>query len=133
MLINGIFTTFSGIDSLYLASFLAATIPVNTAVPSFVESTSDFVALWGSVLLAIGIASFIVAYGLFYGRNWAWSGAMALSVIGIVIPIMNIIVGYWPSIFTLILSLIVIYYLTRAEVRLYFGRRVSAPSDAAAA
>jgi uncharacterized membrane protein (DUF2068 family) len=70
-----------------------------------------------------------VAYGLFYGRSWGWSGAMALAIIGIVIPIMNIIVGYWPSVFTILLSVLIIYYLTRQEVRVYFGRKISAPSD----
>lgn len=133
MIINGIFTAFSGIDALYLASFLTFTAPIDTAVPAIVDATADFAAVWGSVLLVLGIASFIVAYGVFYGKSWAWSGAVALSIIGIIVPFMNILVGYWPSIFTLILSSIVMYYLTRDEVRMYFGRTISAPSDAAAA
>lgn len=133
MLINGIFAFFSGLDSLYFASFLATAIPINTAVPGIIEATAQYTAIWGSIILAIGIGSFLVAYGLFYGRSWGWSGAMALAIIGIVIPIMNIIVGYWPSIFTMLLSGLVIYYLTRQEVRAYFGKKISSPSDAAAA
>jgi hypothetical protein len=50
-----------------------------------------------------------------------------------VIPIMNVIVGYWPSIFTIMLSILVLYYLSRREVKSYFRSPVSAPSDAAAA
>jgi hypothetical protein len=129
LLINGIFSFFSGLDSLYFASFLASVVPINTAVPSIVEATAQYVAIWGSIILAIGIGSFLAAYGLFYGRSWGWSAAMALAIIGIVIPIMNIVVGYWPSVFTILLSVLIIYYLTRQEVRVYFGRKISAPSQ----
>ena len=133
MLINGMFAFFTGLDSLGFAAFLATLLPINTAVPGFLGATAGFLAVWGSILFVLGIASFIVAFGLFGGKRWAWSGAMALAIIGIVIPIINILAGYWPSIFTLLLSALIIYYLTRQEVRAYFGRRISAASDAAAA
>jgi hypothetical protein len=133
MLINGMFAFFTGLDSLGFAAFLATLLPINTAVPGFVDATAGFLAVWGSILFVLGIASFVVAFGLFGGKRWAWSGAMALAIIGIVIPIINIIAGYWPSIFTLLLSALIIYYLTRQEVRVYFGRRISAASDTAAA
>jgi hypothetical protein len=133
LLINGLFALFTGLDSLGFAAFLASVLPINTAVPGFVDATAQYFAIWGSIILAIGIGSFIVAFGLFNGKSWAWSGAMALAIIGIVIPIINVIAGYWPSIFTLLLSVAIIYYLTRKQVRAYLGRRVSAPSDAEAA
>ncbi|MEP0824609.1 MAG: hypothetical protein HRF40_03915 [Nitrososphaera sp.] len=133
MLINGIFAFFSGLDRLYFASFLATSIPINTSVPGIAEATAQYVAIWGAIILAIGIGSFLVAFGLFRGRGWGWSGAMALAIIGIVIPIMNFAVGYWPSIFTILLSALVIYYLTRREVRVYFGKEISSQSDADAA
>ena len=133
MLISGIFAFFSGVDSLYFASFLSSLAPIQTAVPGVAEATAQFAATWGSIILILGIASFLVAYGLFYGKSWAWSGAVALSIIGIVIPIMNVLVGYWPSIFTIFLSILVLYYLSRQEVRAYFSRTVASQSDAAAA
>ncbi len=58
---------------------------------------------------------------------------MALAIIGIFIPLMNVISGYWPSVFTMILSGIVLYFLFRPQVREYFGRAVSSPSSDAAA
>jgi hypothetical protein len=97
------------------------------------EAVAEGAAIWGSVILALGIGSFIVAYGLFKERGWGWSGAVALAIIGIVIPIMNIIAGYWPSVFTLILSIIILYYLSRPHVKAYFGRVPASQSDAAAA
>jgi hypothetical protein len=133
MAISGIFAFFSGIDALFFASFLASVAPVNTSIPGVAQATAEMAAIGGSVILALGIGSFVVAYGLVSGRTWAWSGAVALATIGIVIPIMNVIVGYWPSIFTIMLSILVLYYLSRREVKSYFRSPVSAPSDAAAA
>jgi hypothetical protein len=133
MAISGIFAFFSGIDALFFASYLASVAPLSTAVPGVAQATAEMAAIWGSVILAIGIGSLIVAYGLVSGRGWAWSGAVALAIMGIVIPIMNVIVGYWPSIFTILLSILILYYLTRQDVRAYFRSTVSAPSDAAAA
>jgi hypothetical protein len=133
LVISGIFTVFSGIDALFFASFLASAAPVSTAVPGALGAVAESAAIWGSILLAIGAGSFIVAYGLFYGRSWGWSGAVALAIIGIVIPLMNVIAGYWPSVFTMILSGIVLYFLFMPQVREYFGRTVSTPSSDAAA
>jgi hypothetical protein len=102
--------------------------------PVVVAEVTQFAAVWGSIILALGIASLFVAYGLFKGRGWGWTGAVGLSIIGIIISIMNIIAGYWPSIFTLILSGIILYYLYRPHVMAYFGKTATAPpSDAAAA
>ena len=133
MIISGLFAFFTGLDSIGFAAFLATVLPINTAIPGIVDATAGYLAFWGSILFVLGIASFIVAFGLFNGKSWAWSGAMALAIIGIIIPVMNIIVGYWPSIFTILFSGLVIYYLTREEVRAYFGRQMAAQSDAAAA
>lgn len=132
MLIGGLFSILAGLDSIGFAAIYSSVAPVNTAASSTLGAVADYAAIWGSIILAIGVGSFIVSFGLFYGRRWAWSWTMALSIIGIVLPIMNIVVGYWPAVFTLIISGLVIYYLTRQEVRVYFGRRISAPSDTAA-
>lgn len=130
LVISGIFTVYSGIDALFFASFLASVAPVNTFV---FGASAQYAAIWGSILIAVGAGSFLVAYGLFHGRSWGWSGAVALAIIGIVIPLMNVVAGYWPSVFTMVLSGIVLYFLFMPQVREYFGRPVSTPSSDAAA
>ena len=133
MIINAIFAFFTGLDSIGFAAFLATVLPIHTAVPGVVQASAGYLALWGSIILVIGIGAFAVSYGIFSRKSWAWSGSMALAIIGIVRPIMNIIVGYWPSFFTLLLSGLIIYYLTRKEVRSYLGRKISSRSGTAAA
>jgi hypothetical protein len=39
----------------------------------------------GGIIAAIGIVSFIVAYGLLKGMGWAWTLTVVLSIISIVL------------------------------------------------
>ncbi len=78
----------------------------------------------GAVLLAIAIASFVVAYGLLKGLGWAWTVTVILSTISIVFNAISIatagnVVG---GIITIIINVIVLYYLYRPHVKAYFGR-----------
>jgi hypothetical protein len=99
----------------------------------------------GSVLIAIGIVSFIVAYGLLKRMGWAWTVTVVLSIISIVfgtisgtlnaisIAIWNIAFSPSPipfgAIVIIIISGIIIYYLYRPHVKGYFGK-AAARTDA---
>ena len=131
--INGIFSTFSGLDALFFASFLKSTAAIDTNGPGLKDATISASAVWGGIILAIGLASFFAAYGLYRGRSWGWGIAMALSIAGIIVPLINVFAGYWPSIFTILLSAGILYYLTRHEVRAFFARAAPTRSGAAAA
>ncbi|HEU4445515.1 MAG TPA: hypothetical protein VFR94_12660 [Nitrososphaeraceae archaeon] len=75
----------------------------------------------GGILIAIGIASFIVSYGLLKGKGWAWSVTLILSYIGIVTGIISIAGGNFLSIVQVIINIVVIWYLYRSDVKVYFG------------
>jgi len=109
----------------------------------------------GSVMIAIGIVSLIVAYGLLKGMGWAWTVAIVLSIISIVLSVITTIATVqallWlglgiilppaditdPSpppppfgaIISIIISGIIIYYLYRQNVKAYFGK-TAARTDA---
>lgn len=88
----------------------------------------------GAIMLALGIASLVIAYGLFKGRPWAWTVAVVLSIIGIVMSVVSVVTGNFGSIASLIINGVIIYYLYRPHVKAYFGKTVSTPaSDTAAA
>jgi hypothetical protein len=112
----------------------------------------------GSVMIAIGIVSLIVAYGLLKGMGWAWTVAIVLSIISIVLSVITTIATVqallWlglgiilppaditdPSpppppfgaIISIIISGIIIYYLYRPNVKAYFGK-TAARTDASPA
>jgi hypothetical protein len=76
----------------------------------------------GSGLLILGLAYFLMAYGLWKGRSWAWTLTLILSGIGIIVGIGSIIVGNIGSIFHIIINAIVIYYLYRPNVKSFFNK-----------
>jgi uncharacterized membrane protein (DUF2068 family) len=83
---------------------------------------SGLVSGAGGILIILGLLSFVVTYGLWTGKGWAWRIALILSIVGIVFGAVSIAEGLTGSIIGIIINLIVIYYLTRPYVRAYFGR-----------
>jgi hypothetical protein len=87
---------------------------------------------FGIILLAIAIASFIVAYGLLKGMGWAWTVAIILSIISIVWNVVTLVTaGNYFGIISIIISGIILYYLYRPHVKAYFGKGVSQSPPAA--
>ena len=82
----------------------------------------------GAVLIALGIAYFVMAYGLWKGKGWAWTITLILSYIGIALGIASIITGNIAAVFHLIINIIVVYYLYRPNVKMFFGKSTTAMS-----
>jgi lysylphosphatidylglycerol synthetase-like protein (DUF2156 family) len=134
MAIAGIAMIVAGVSALFLGSL----IPLAGQTQDFAGDISStmlggFAVASGAVMLALGIASLIIAYGLFKGRGWAWTAAVVLSIIGIVMSVVSIVTGNFGSIISLIINGIIIYYLYRPHVKAYFGRSIAPRSDTAAA
>lgn len=80
----------------------------------------------GWMLMAIGIFSFIVAYGLLKGGRSAWKLTVIVSTISIAVNAISIAIGNTIGIVNIIISGIILYYLYRPHVRAYFGKRLTA-------
>jgi uncharacterized membrane protein (DUF2068 family) len=76
----------------------------------------------GSGLFILGLAYFLMAYGLWNGKSWAWTLTLILSGIGIIVGIGSIVVGNIGSIFHIIINAIIIYYLYRPNVKAFFDK-----------
>jgi hypothetical protein len=76
------------------------------------------------VIIAIGIVSFLVAYGLLKGMRWLWTVTVVLSIISIVLNAISIATGNIGGIVSIIISGIILYYLYRPHVKAYFGKVV---------
>jgi uncharacterized membrane protein HdeD (DUF308 family) len=76
----------------------------------------------GIIFLALGIAYLVMAYGLWTGKPWAWTITLILSVIGIILAGISISFGNIGSILSIIIHAVVIYYLYRPNVKVYFGK-----------
>ena len=90
----------------------------------------------GSIILAVGIGYLAVSYGLLKGKRWAWTITVVLLFIGIAIDVASIIFGSFAinmnisnflsansgSIASIIISIIILYYLYRPHIKSYFGK-----------
>jgi hypothetical protein len=87
---------------------------------------SIFFLFGGFVLVAVGIASIVMAYGLWEGKRWAWIITLILSVIGVISGIASIAIGNVGGIVSAIIRVIIygviIYYLYRPNVKAFFGK-----------
>jgi len=76
----------------------------------------------GAGLVALGVAYLVMAYGLWRGKRWAWTITMILSLVGIAVGAVSIVSGNVAAVFTLIINGIVLYYLYRPQVKVFFGK-----------
>jgi uncharacterized membrane protein (DUF2068 family) len=107
--------------------FLASGIAAVVATP-FLSDMGGLSAGIGAVLIALGIAYFVMAYGLWKGKGWAWTITLVLSFIGIAFGIVSIVTGNIGAVFHLIINIIVVYYLYRPNVKMFFGKSTTAIS-----
>ena len=81
-------------------------------------------------MIRLGIATPVVAYGLFKGKSWCWAVAVVLSTIGLAINVISLVTsnmgGITGALVGIAINAIVLYYLSRRNVRQYFGNKAGA-------
>ena len=83
----------------------------------------------GIILIHYGIAGIIVSWFLLSGKRWAWIGAVIYTIISIIITVFIIVSltlttdgsSIGGNIVSFIISGVILWYLYRPNVRLYFG------------
>jgi uncharacterized membrane protein (DUF2068 family) len=94
------------------------------------QGSGSILTVLGAVLIPLGIASLVVAYGLFKAKSWAWFVAVVLSIIGVVVNVISLVTANMGAITGALVGIainaIVLYYLSRRNVRQYFGKVATA-------
>lgn len=88
--------------------------------------------LLGLLAFAMGIFSFVLAYGLWTGKGWAWILSIIGAIIGLVLGVLGLFVGgltleSLADLVPIILSVLILAYLNTNTVRAFFGRPVRMP------
>ncbi len=78
--------------------------------------------IFGAVILILGLLDLALGIGFLRGKGWAWTLGMIVAVINIVFAIPSIFFFGSGSAFSLIISIIILYYLTRTRVKAFFGK-----------
>jgi hypothetical protein len=100
-----------------IITILVVIVAISILVNGFVSPSPTL-----PVHIIIGIAWLVLAWGLWTGRGWAWIITLILAVISAIFNVFEIITLNVGSVFSLIVNIIIIYYLYRPNVRAYFGR-----------
>jgi hypothetical protein len=87
-----------------------------------VSALGIFVVPLVVVFLILGIFSFILAFGLWTGKHWAWVSTVVLSIIGLALSIIGTILGNYLDIVLIVLYVVMLGYLSSYGVRTFFGR-----------
>jgi uncharacterized membrane protein (DUF2068 family) len=143
--IAGAFSLLGGIATLVAIPFVANVNPnvindelqLNGQQPltpseqtAFAQGSGSILTVLGALLIPLGIASLIVAYGLFKGKRWAWFVAVVLSIIGVVVNVISLVTSNMSTIAGALVGIaingIVLYYLSRRNVKEYFGKVAAA-------
>ena len=120
-----------------LLGTLAASVDITNAINNAgypglsslgVGTISALIIVLGAVILILGILYLAVGVGFFGGKRWAWTLGIIVSVIGIVLGIIQVAFGNYGSVLSLIISLLIVYYLMRPHVKAFFGKGTSMAS-----
>lgn len=101
--------------------------------PEFQQSAQDLppgvlggvATFTGVVMLIASLIGFLLAYGLFTLKGWAWIVTLIFSALGILSNLSSIITGQTNrgfAVIQLVISIVIVYYLWRPEVKRAFGR-----------
>jgi hypothetical protein len=95
----------------------------SSMVTASIANTLVTIAMIASAVgIAIGIACFVLAWGLFKGKGWAWIITVILAIITIVFGIFALVGGGFVNIINMIIGGVILYYLYRPNVKAYFGK-----------
>ncbi|MHA1965434.1 MAG: hypothetical protein ACXACG_10340 [Candidatus Thorarchaeota archaeon] len=73
-------------------------------------------ALIGGVMIIFGIFGFIIGWGLWTLKSWAWMVAFILNLLSVIFALLSF------DLISLIIPLIIVIYLNQGEVKAAFGR-----------
>jgi uncharacterized membrane protein HdeD (DUF308 family) len=125
-IIGGIAFLASGITAVTVAPFLSGTSTNNNN--NIIAPILS--ALTGFALLILGIAYFVMAYGLLKAKGWAWTITVVLSCIGIALGFVSIVTGHIGSIFSVVVNGLILYYIYRPNVKSFFGKTTTTAATA---
>jgi hypothetical protein len=70
----------------------------------------------GVLLIIFGLVSLLLAWGLWTGKGWARMTALVFAILSIIVSLISFhIIG-------LVIDIIIVYYLTRSNVKQFFTK-----------
>lgn len=108
----------------------AVTLPMLAFFPSL-QLAGNLLLLLSIIPLIFAIISFVLGFGLWKGRSWAWTSTFISSIIGLIVSAVGLIIGF--GLVGVVVYAVFIFYLTRGRVKFYFGKGTAPAGSEAAA
>ena len=75
------------------------------------------------ILLVLALVEFLLAFGLWTGMSWAWVASLGFALLGIVFAIFSLFLRPGiGEIISLVVNLLIVYYLIQPRIHSYFGK-----------
>jgi hypothetical protein len=118
MIIGGLILLFTGITPLFIGPLIS----IDTS-DSSTSALGLLITIGGLALVALGIASLIVSWGLLKGKRWARTITLIISFIAIIFAVISLVSsGDLVHVIAVIIYGVIIYYMFTDKVKLFFGR-----------
>ena len=88
----------------------------------FSEGFGIFLVPLAIVSFVFGLISFVLAYGLWNGRLWAWVSTVITAIVGLTIGIIGLLFGSLANLIVIVFYALILAYLSTGTVRAFFGR-----------
>jgi hypothetical protein len=87
---------------------------------------SSLVTALGGILVVFGLLALVVGWGMWTGKGWAWTLAVVLLALGVLLNLVSLIAGSPASAAGLIIDAVILWYMFRPHIKAYFGRGIAA-------
>ena len=115
------------IIGLVLVTLGAYLLPFLTRMPRFARHPG-LLGVIGGIAIVVALLYLLMSYGLWTGKGWALTISLILAGLGVIISLIGLIArGAVGSVITLILDAVIIYYLTRNNVKSFSEKRNRPP------
>lgn len=107
-----------GIFSISVSILLETGSKTGLVNPKLIADVGAFAAIIG----ILGVFAFVMSYGVWTRKRWAWTYSVMVAALGILTNITAFFFGSTISVLDAGLQALLIYYLTRSNVKAFFPR-----------
>jgi len=98
--------------------FVAAAVIRSLALSGITHDVMTMIPrVLGTMLMIVGLLSILLAWGIWTGKGWARMVALVFAIVAIILSLISLhFVG-------LVIDVIIVYYLTRPNVKQFFPKK----------
>jgi len=114
-----------GVNSLCILAILIGLFGIGGGAGLLLNANTILEALDALLAVIIGLLYLAAGIGFFGGKGWAWATAIIVSIVSLIVSVVDHPAAHAYGIPGAIVAVIMIYYLTRPHVKVFFGRGIN--------